>query len=383
MRTLLDLHDRMRAYIGNQDSDQSSSAVLRAASEAVLAISMNHDWNYFATYGRITTSAPYSTGTIAYDATGGTYERMVTLSGGVWPSWVANYGTLLVSTVPYDIDRRISDTVATLKATSAPADDIAAATAYQVYRARYDLPTDFVSIKKPIITAQNTIIHKIPLEEFIRRRNLNDGPSTPFMFTLADSGYGRNQILFWNPPDGVYQMEFEYKRKPTQPLVIQEETGSLSLTQGSTTVTGLSTAFTAAMAGAVLRVSADSIPPTGYDGIKPPIAEYLIDSFTSTTALELSEAAAASVSGRGYTISSRLDVREGPMFNYLCHMGMKRLRIAMRINMTPEELPAYLEAEKQAKSEDGQAYSGTDVARSETARVGMNWTPSMLRTNNS
>jgi hypothetical protein len=374
MRTLSDLTDRLRAYIGNDPDSLKSSACYRAAVQAVQGIASRHEWNYYTTMGRVDTSAPYRTGTIEYDATGGAYERMVTLTGGTLPTWVAGYGTLVINAVPYDIDQRISNTVCTLKSNSAPTADVAAGQAYTIYRARYDLPIDFQSIHKPILTSFSTRLEKMSISDFVYRRNLNDGVAQPYMFTTIDNGYGLTQILFWNPPDQVYQFEFEYKRKPPLPAVDLYSTGRISLTAGSKAVTGVSTAWVGAMCGAVLRVSYNQDLPTAPDGLNPPQYEYVIDQspfgFTSSTALNLLVAATETAANRAYTISSRVDVEEGPMFDFLVQIGMKNMRIALRMNAIDEERPDYGQAEKLAKSWDGQKYGDSDTANACIAQIG-------------
>lgn len=368
MRTLLDLHDRLRAYVGNDISAEKSNAVTRAAAEAVNAISSKADWLFYRTWGRLATSAPYAVGTIEFDLTGGTVERQVILSTGVWPTWAA-YGTLVINNVTYDVARRWSDTVISLKANDCPSADVASGTTYNLYRMRYDLPTDFQAIQKPMNSGRNTQIQKVTLEQLLGRKNYNDSVGTPIVFTIIDSGLDRKQILFWYPPDTEYSLEFEYKRKPVFPVVVQESTGKINLIAGSTAVNGLSTNFTASMAGAVLRVSYDQTPPGSFDSNTPPVSEYLIDSWTSASMIDLSVPAEESVTNRAYTISSRVDVSDGPMFNLLAAMGYKRLRIALRINMTNEELKEYETTEKEAMASDGQAYAGTDIAAVSQARV--------------
>lgn len=361
MRTLSDLHDRLRAYVGNDVSAEKSAAVTRAAAEAVNSIASKADWLYYRTWGRLSTSAPYSTGTVAFDLTGGAYERMLTLTGGTWPTW-ANYGTVVIDTVPYDVDRRISDTIVTLKALTSPSGDIAAGTSYNMYRMRYDLPADFQALQKPVITTQNFQLQKVTLETIINRRNYNDSDGTPLVFTIVDSGYDRKQLIIWYPPDAEYTMEFEYKRKPVFPVVVQESAGKIALTSGSTALTGTSTQFTAAMAGAVLRVSYNQTVPGSFDSNTPPEYEYVLDTYTSATAMVLKDAASATVSNRAYTISSRVDVADGPMFQYLVEIGRMELRKALRINLIPGELDEYTRIAKAAISSDGQAYAGSDQA---------------------
>lgn len=324
-------------------------------------MAQKHEWNYYRTHGRVNCSSPYSTGTVEYDHTGGAYERQLTLTGGTWPTW-ASYGTVVIDQNPYDVDRRISNTVVTLKPYSCPSDDIAAGTSYQMYRARYDLPSDYVSMHKPFLTSQYFVLGYFSYDQFLLRRNLNDGPGQPLYFTIADNGFGRSQLLLWNPPDSDYSLEFEYKRKPVLPVVVDEHAGTVALTSGSLNLTGTSTAFTAAMVGAVVRVGYDARMPTAFDSVLPPQFEQVIESYTSSTLMTLREPSEYTVSKRGYVISSRLDLMDGPMFDYCVQMGMKRLRIALRINMVPGEDKDYERAERAAKDADGQLYNGVDRA---------------------
>jgi hypothetical protein len=166
----------------------------------------------------------------------------------------------------------------------------------------------------------------------------------------------------WNPPDTVYSLQYEYKRKPVLPVIIDEQRGKVSLTGSSSTVTGTSTLFSQAMAGGVLRVSYDQTVPSSYDSINPPQYEYLIQTITNTTTLDLREAATATAANRAYVISSRLDVADGPMFAYLCQMGYRELRMNLRINMTNEEKEVYDRVRREAIDADGQNYSGSDRA---------------------
>jgi len=60
--------------------------------------------------------------TITYDHTGGTYERMLTLSGTTWPA-AAEHGYILISGTAYNVYRRISDTVLILDKEINPGSD--------------------------------------------------------------------------------------------------------------------------------------------------------------------------------------------------------------------------------------------------------------------
>lgn len=366
MRTLADLHERLRAYIGNDGSQERSAAVVRAAMEAIQILPTKHDWNYYKSIFRINTSPSQADGTIEFDLTGGAEERLVTLTGSTWPSW-ATYGTLVVAGVPYDVDQRLSATQITLKSSTSPSADIAAGTSYVFYRQRYDLPEDFASMVKPIQAGNNLQYCWFKLEEYIARRNWNDAPAQPILFTLSNDGFGRQQLLLWPAADAVYPIEFQYRRNMIVPSLTDYYTGRITLTDGSTTVTGNNTTFNASMNDSILRVSYDGNKPSAPDGNNPPQYEYLVKTADSGTQLTLRSAATATVTNRGYLLSGRLDIEPGPMFHYLCHLAMRLLRIGLRINLIGGEAEEYKAAKDAAKGFDGQRYAGSDPAGMSTS----------------
>lgn len=95
-----------------------------------------HSWSFFRPIAEITTTAPYTTGTITIVA------GVATLAGGTWPTWAA-VGVLKVGNNYYDVDSRGSNTQITLEDTSVTK---AALTTYQLGRPEYDLPTGFEAI---------------------------------------------------------------------------------------------------------------------------------------------------------------------------------------------------------------------------------------------
>ena len=99
-----------------------------------------HQWSFLYEQKTFTTSAAYSTGTITI-ASG-----VVTLSGGVWPTWAAD-GELDISGAVYTVDTRDSGTQVTLTDLSATAD---AGTSYSIVRQFYSLDSDVESIDGPM-----------------------------------------------------------------------------------------------------------------------------------------------------------------------------------------------------------------------------------------
>jgi hypothetical protein len=104
-----------------------------------------HRWSVYEAEYFLRVEAAYSTGTIAYDHTGGVVERLVTLTDGTWPDEVQHY-RIVIDGDHYPIERRVSDTTLTLQPSENPGADVAAGTSYQVYRQSYPLPIGFVTL---------------------------------------------------------------------------------------------------------------------------------------------------------------------------------------------------------------------------------------------
>lgn len=64
------------------------------------------------------TATTYNTGTVSYDHTGGSSERLVTLSGGSFPAWVDTDAAITIAGVRYPIASVLSSTTLTLNAAS-------------------------------------------------------------------------------------------------------------------------------------------------------------------------------------------------------------------------------------------------------------------------
>src|SRR5512146_3144750 len=74
-------------FLRGQGASASEREIRRAVHDALAEVASAHDWTFLYKHGRVNLHAPYETGTVAYDLTGGTYERQVTLTDGTWPAW--------------------------------------------------------------------------------------------------------------------------------------------------------------------------------------------------------------------------------------------------------------------------------------------------------
>ena len=111
--TAWDLAEKLLSYLGGNPEERANADIRRAIIDAYREMPQLHNWTNYIAVGRIFCNASYSTGTVAYDHTGGSNERQLTLTDGVWPTWT-DRGYVRIGLVNHYVDRRISDTVVTL-----------------------------------------------------------------------------------------------------------------------------------------------------------------------------------------------------------------------------------------------------------------------------
>lgn len=329
--TYRDVVDHLIDFIGRTAGDADPRECKRAAAESLRELVNVHTWYHYYAPGRITTAAEYSTGTITYDHTGGTYEREVTLASGTWPSNAA-LCELLISSVPYEVATRESDSVITLSAARNPGSDVAAGTSYTLQQESYVLPLDFVRLFSTLVDVNNNVALRYiePKDWLFDQRWLKD-PGFPLNFTIMGSPnyQGALAVHFAQPPSSARPYDFVYLRSAREMKLFEETSGTVDVTSGSTSVTGNSTSFTSDMVGSVLRVSASSTAPTNRYGSNPYDQERIITAVASGTSATVDAAWATTRSGSAFAISDPLDVDLQTMLNaYLrcCEKNLSRTR---------------------------------------------------------
>jgi hypothetical protein len=321
---------------GNQ-SERSARAARKAVFEAYRDIANVRDWRCFRRNLKITTVAPYSTGTIAYDYTGGAYERMLTLTTGTWPTNARHY-KIRIAGVTYEVEDRKSGSIITLRERSCPEADIASGTSYSLFRDLYPLPDDFTQIASPLIEVENDrqLTYCADPSVLLQESEWLGSTQDPYLFTITQSPHftGGLAILFSPPPNAARNYVATYKARPRPLRTEMYQQGTISMDSAGTTATGVGTTFTSAMAGAVLRASSNGTnPPTNVLGdldgkLNPFVHQSIIKSYTSATVLELEVAAPQALSAVMFTISDPIDLEGGAMFTYflrLCEARYARI----------------------------------------------------------
>ena len=128
-----------------RSSNRDFRTARRAVDTAYRDMPYKHRWQYYDRQFGMLTEASQSTGTVAYDYTGGAYERELTLSGATWPTNIKHY-KIAINDRSYRVEDKKSTTIITLEQSNNPGADIAAGATYSAYRESYPLPIDFRKI---------------------------------------------------------------------------------------------------------------------------------------------------------------------------------------------------------------------------------------------
>lgn len=358
--TYKDMIDHLVDYLGGSTSEETERYARRAIQAAYNEVATGHRWRYYLTRGRIVTAEPQTSSTITYDHTGGTYERMVTIASGTWPSWAA-YGVLVISNVAYEVAERKSSTVITLAPSSNPGEDVAAGTSYTLYRDTYPLPIDFVEVGEIInVGTSQTIAIQSPQEWLSAQRSSVSTAQPAFCTISGDPNYfGIMALRLYPAPDDAYNLDFIYHRRPRQLNLAQYSTGSASTTSGLTTLTGSGTTFTSSMVGSLIRFGTQGGTdiPTGPGGTSPSTVERVLTGYTSGTSMTLDADPAATLTGVKFSVSDPVDIEEGAMLTFFLRECEKQLRDLKRMAPTSTEERHYQEAWFKARETDSRNFS--------------------------
>ena len=204
-----------------------------AVARAYADISAKSTWNYLRRRTQINTVAPYSTGTVGFNAT----TRYLTLTGGTWPVNAVN-GELLINRNVYGIQRRVSDTVLQLLPDRCPATDLASLTTYAWVQSTYVLPREFVELRGITEIERLWNVTYMSPEMMLARAQLWYTASNSLFYTILGVAGGRMTIQFQPPPSFARTFDIIFQSKPRIPTLTQPySTGTVATTAGSTTRT--------------------------------------------------------------------------------------------------------------------------------------------------
>jgi len=359
--TWKDLVDHLMDFLGAHPGGEARRDARRSIFNSMRELTTGHNWSYYYRQGRIVTSAPYLTGTVSYDHTGGTYERLVTLTGGSFPAWAAQ-GRILIGTTIYEVADRKSATEITLAIHSNPGADVAS-TSYTLYRDAYPLPVDCRSIGMMIIDNFTTDITFEHPSSMLSRQRVWRGTATPRFYSVLGSPdfLGTLQLGVFPPPDQAYGLSFVYQRRPRQLAVEDHHQGKISTTAGSASVTGSGTAFTSKLQGSVLRISQTAELPTAPWGSNPPAVSRIVVAVNSATSLTLDDTVSETMTNVPYLISDPVDIEDGAMMTALLRCCERQMGVARSKEDRQILEKAWIDALILAREADSRSFKDENV----------------------
>lgn len=364
MLTVVDVVRNLIDFIGTNPDESPLRDAKRCILDAYEEIANAHTWNYLKAFGRLNTVAPYQAGTVVYDHTGGSSERLLTLSGGTWPTWVSQGDALRIGEVTYLVESRIDGTRLTLSSSLNPGVDVAAV-AYLLYRDTFDLPADFRSGKTPIFeTGLRGLSYEDP-QCYLFGQRAWAGVGWPTIYTIVGSAVnlGRMAIRFSPAPDTAETLDYVYYRRPRALTILDQAEGSASVTSGSAALTGNGTAWNSGMQGSVLRLSANTqAKPTDLIGNNPYAHEARITTVASATSLVIDRVAPATYANVRYQISDPIDL-EGMLLVAFQRMAERNMAIIRRHEDKNAIVAAAEMSLRKAKEADNRSHERRNASR--------------------
>ena len=349
-------------------TDRNYRQCRRAVDETYRELPQRARWSYFDRRYTLETDAPYSTGTITFDLTGGTYERQLTLTGGTWPSW-ARFGRIQMTDAIYDVQERVSDTVLILSSRTSPDADFTDQT-YSINRIEYNLPADCRRVLR-VYSQERRYMIPIATIDQIRDSNLVESTtSTPWKVGINGSStiYGRQAIVFNPCPSDERHFDVWYEIAPRPLTIMRESMGTITVSSGSATVTGTGTEFTSAMEGSLLRISSSATKePTSPLGnrsdngaFNPAAHEARILRVSSSTSLLLETSVSSTYTDVKYVVSDPIEVEQTSMWTAFLRGAEYALSRMTNEKRLQERASDYVQAIRFAM-EDDQRVARTDT----------------------
>jgi hypothetical protein len=294
------------SYGGPQDAEQRD--IRTAVQKAYGEVTTIRDWSYYHVHGRVVTNAPYSTGTVAVSS------GVVTLNGGSFTTagvttGTAKHWTLRCGDRSYPLGSYASATLVTLGSQFSGL-NVAAGTAYTLYRALYPLPSDFRNMDEPSDEYNWWSGVYVTPDEAMKIERVSNSSGSPYHWTVVKDPHSAGwAIKLIGYPTEVETVDFTYRRS-ARPIRYSGHEAALrqgTIQRVAGEVTGTDTAFSPSMVGSILRVGDTDNVPGPIESLTPWVSESEITSVTPSSLLTTA-ANATVVSQTKYLITDPIDV---------------------------------------------------------------------------
>lgn len=294
------------SFGGSQDAEQRDirTAVHRAYDE----LTQIRDWSYYTVHSRIVTQPAYTSGSI------GISSGTVTLTGGSFATAGvtaanAKYWTLKAGDRIYPVSAYNGTTSLTVDS-SFDDIDVTAGASYSLYRTVYPLPSDFRNMDEPSDEYNWWAGLYITPDVAMKLERVSNSSGEPYHWTILKDPISNGWALkLVGYPTAQETIDFTYRRSARPLRLSGHEANSRVGTIGrtGTAVTGSSTAFTASMVGAILRVGDTSAHPGTNASLTPYVSESKIASYTSASSISTESSGTISSSTK-YIVTDPIDL---------------------------------------------------------------------------
>lgn len=311
MITYSDAVEHLVTHLGGGADDRVQARVRLAVYDAYRRVTMHpKGWRYYIQRARVNLNGLYDTGTVTYVAS----TRTFTLADGTFPSWAAS-GEIRLGLRSYKVETNPTSTTVVIGTLNAPTEDIADATEYQLVQTAYPLPASFQDVY--VVEGDDNFAQQyIHPSEWYDADRCGQSVGGPIFWTVMGNeninAYGRKSMYVYPAPTESQPHDFLMRRRPRDIRFsgqsAAEFTGTVTISAGSTSVTGSGTSFSSRMVGSVLRVTDGTSVPTGLGGLEPYTEEAVISAVGSATDLTLQTPMVAAYSTAKFRISDPLDI---------------------------------------------------------------------------
>lgn len=348
--TYRDAIDHCTDFLSGHSLAAGQRDIRSAAQFALREIESAHDWSYYNVPGRVPLAAPYATGTVTYVHS----ARVLTLSGGIWPS-NARDCYVRVGDIVCSVESRTSDTQLVLDYDLNPGADVAIASVFSIYPAWYFLPEDFGSTTGPWRTDIGGEMKYVSPTQWLTLDRYSSSTGAPRCYTImgVPDLHGSLGLFIHPASDQIGNLDYIYRRRARQMRysghAAAESVGTVTYAAGSNAVVGSSTLFNERMIGSVIRLGFDGTNiPSGVGGLYPFAEERIVASVGSATALALDALCYSAGTACKYVVSDVVDVDPAAVNAYL-RCCEKHLAFTRNMHNKQEFVAAYGEALFMAK----------------------------------
>lgn len=205
--SLLDLKTYGRLQIRGNVGIAADTMLTSGINDALWDIARSYKWSWLFTDGMLTFRETYATGTLTFT----TNDATVTLTGGTWPTWIADGGKLLYQGIYYVVATRTSGTVIELE--KEWSQGTVSGVGYVAYLNAYDLPDNCMVFGKVFPGMgwgwRPDPVSYSSLVEYMANNNFQ--APNPGLFAIQN-----NQIVLWPAPSTTRNWPIVYYRRPAQ-----------------------------------------------------------------------------------------------------------------------------------------------------------------------